>query len=191
MKIVGLTGGIGSGKTTVANMFAELGVPIYNADIEAKKLTASSKLIREKLIRLLGEKTYKNGILDRRYMASKIFNNKELLEATNAIIHPEVAKHFKNWVTHQNNSYVIKEAAIIFETETQSQYDLIILVTAPKEIRLERVMSRDKISQKEVEERMLNQWSDTKKKELSDLIIENLDIDNTRKQVEAIHLQLS
>ncbi|MGB3344656.1 MAG: dephospho-CoA kinase [Aequorivita sp.] len=191
MKIVGLTGGIGSGKTTVANMFAELGVPIYNADIEAKKLTASSKTIRKKLIDLLGEKTFKNGVLDRKYMAKKIFSDKELLEATNAIIHPEVADHFKTWVSQQKSAYVIKEAAIIFESGTHPQYDLVILVTAPKKVRLERVMLRDGASSKEVEQRMANQWSDAKKSKLADLVIKNVDLEATRHQVEVIHNRLS
>lgn len=191
MKIVGLTGGIGSGKTTVANMFAELGVPIYNADIEAKKLTASSKTIREKLIALLGEETFKDGVLDKKYMAEKIFSDKELLEATNAIIHPEVADHFKTWVSQQKSAYVIKEAAIIFESGTHPQYDLVILVTAPKKVRLERVMLRDGTSSKEVEQRMANQWSDAKKSKLADLIIKNVDLEATRHQVEVIHNRLS
>ena len=190
MKIVGLTGGIGSGKTTVANMFAELGIPIYNADIEAKKLTATSQTIRKKLIELLGKETYKEGVLDRKFMADRIFSDNELLQAVNAIIHPEVANHFKIWVAHQKSPYVIKEAAIIFESGAHLQYDLIILVTAPKKVRIQRVMSRDNSSQKEVEQRIANQWSDSKKSKLADIIIKNVNLDSTRRQVEAIHLQL-
>lgn len=190
MKIVGLTGGIGSGKTTVANMFAELGIPVYNADVEAKKLTASSNIIREKLIALLGKETYKEGVLDRKFMADKIFSDKELLQAVNAIIHPEVANHFKNWVAQQKSPYVIKEAAIIFEIGAHLQYDLTILVTAPKQVRIQRVMSRDNSSQKEVEQRIANQWTDSKKSKLADRIIKNVDLESTRRQVEAIHSQL-
>lgn len=190
MKIVGLTGGIGSGKTTVANMFAELGVPIYNADIEARTLTASSKTIREKLIALLGAETFKKGVLDRKYMAKKIFNDKELLQAANAIIHPEVAAHFKMWVSNQNSAYIIKEAAIIFEIGTQDQFDLIILVTAPKQVRIERVMRRDGVSQVEVEQRMDNQWSDIEKEKLADIVIQNIDLKSTLQQVKTIHSQL-
>lgn len=190
MKIVGLTGGIGSGKTTVANMFAELGAPIYNADIEARTLTASSKTIREKLIALLGAETFKKGFLDRKYMAKKIFNDKELLQAANAIIHPEVAAHFKMWVSNQNSAYIIKEAAIIFEIGTQDQFDLVILVTAPKHVRIERVMLRDGVSQKEVEQRMNNQWSDIEKEKLADIVIQNIDLKSTLQQVKTIHSQL-
>ncbi|HLW31880.1 MAG TPA: dephospho-CoA kinase, partial [Aequorivita sp.] len=172
------------------NMFAELGVPIYNADVEAKKLTASSKIIRKKLIALLGEETFKNGLLDRKYMAEKIFSDKDLLQATNEIIHPEVAEHFKTWLSQQNTAYIIKEAAIIFESGTHSQYDLVILVTAPKKVRLDRVMSRDNATEMEVGQRMANQWSDAKKEQLADIIIKNVDLEATRLQVETIHSQL-
>lgn len=190
MKIVGLTGGIGSGKTTVANMFSDLGVPIYNADIEANKLTASSNIIRQKLTSLLGKETYKKGELDRKYMADRIFSDKELLKSANAIIHPEVAKHFKKWVSQQKSAYVIKEAAIIFESGTHLQYDFVILVTAPKQVRIDRVMSRDNASIKQVEQRMAAQWSDAKKSKLADTIIKNVELKATQQQVEAIHAQL-
>src|SRR5690606_4065952 len=110
MKIVGLTGGIGSGKTTVAKMFAELGVPIYIADVEAKKLTNTSKVIRRKLIALLGETAYSETGLNRAYVADKIFNDTALLQAVNKIIHPRVATHFKRWASKQKAVYVIKEA---------------------------------------------------------------------------------
>src|SRR5690606_15081396 len=115
--------------------------------------------IRKKLIELLGKETYKEGVLDRKFMADRIFSDNELLQAVNAIIHPEVANHFKIWVAHQKSPYVIKEAAIIFESGAHLQYDLIILVTAPKKVRIQRVMSRDNSSQKEVEQRIANQWS--------------------------------
>ncbi len=163
MKIIGLTGGIGSGKTTVAKMFAELGTPVYIADIEAKKLTNSSKFIRKKVIELLGEKAYTNDGLNRKYVADKIFNDKNLLQSVNNIIHPKVALHFKNWVSMQNGPYVIKEAAILFENGGYKDCDLIILVTAPKEIRINRIIDRDKTSKYEIKQRMANQWSDEKK----------------------------
>ncbi len=190
MKIIGLTGGIGSGKTTVANMFSKLGVPVYIADTEAKKLTNSSKVIRRKLIQLLGEEAYSESDLNRKYVADKIFNDKSLLEAVNAIIHPRVATHFKTWVSKQNSTYVIKEAAILFENDTYRNFDKIILVTAPKELRIARVMSRDTTSSTEIEQRMNNQWSDEKKKKLADIVIENIDLETTQKRVKAIHLSL-
>lgn len=190
MKIVGLTGGIGSGKTTVAKMFSALGIAVYNSDIEAKKLTNSSKSIRQQLISLLGEETYKDGILNRKFMAEKIFNDKELLSQVNSIIHPKVAQQFKNWVAIQNSPYVIKEAAILYESGSAAQCDLVILVTAPKNVRLQRVMDRDQVSREEVEARMKNQWSDSKKAKLADFVIQNTNLVNTKKQVESIHYSL-
>ena len=191
MKIVGLTGGIGSGKTTVAEMFSALGISVYNSDIEAKKLTNSSETIRQQLISLLGAETYnKEGTLDRKFMAGKIFNDEELLRKVNAIIHPKVAEHFKKWVSQQNSAYVIKEAAILFESGSDAQCDLVILVTASREERIRRVMDRDQVSQKEVEARMKNQWSDSKKMKLANFVIQNNNLSETQKQVESLHSHL-
>ncbi|AFL82649.1 dephospho-CoA kinase [Aequorivita sublithincola DSM 14238] len=190
MKIIGLTGGIGSGKTTVAKLFKDLGVPIYIADIEAKKLTNSSKVIRRKLIDLLGEDAYVGQELNRKFVADKIFNDKGLLASVNAIIHPKVVAHFKKWVSKQKSPYVIKEAAILFENGRYKNCDLVILVTAPKEVRISRVMERDNASSVEIEQRMKNQWSDEKKQKLADLIIDNINLQDTRKRVEAIHRSL-
>ena len=190
MKIVGITGGIGSGKTTVTKMFEALGVPVYYADDEAKKLMSSSLIIREALISLLGEETYTNGILNRKFMADKIFNDKVLLEKANAIIHPQVAEHFQKWVTVQNHPFVLKEAAILYESGSYKQCDKVILVTAPKETRILRVMERDKVSREEVEARMKNQWEDSEKEELADFILQNDQISDTKKQVKVLHRQL-
>ncbi|MCB0464691.1 MAG: dephospho-CoA kinase [Aequorivita sp.] len=191
MKIIGLTGGIGSGKTTVAKLFSELGVPIYIADIEAKKLTDSSKVIRRKLIALLGEDAYNGQKLNRKFVADKIFNNKTLLDSVNAVIHPKVAAHFRKWVSKQKTPYVIKEAAILFENDSYKNCDLVILVTAPKAVRIARIMDRDNTSTKEIEQRMNNQWSDEKKQKLADIIIENIDLKTTMKEVKKIHDSIS
>lgn len=190
MKIVGLTGGIGSGKTTVAKMFGKLGAPIYIADDEAKKLMDSSKIIKRKLIDLLGEETYVGAVLNRKYVADKIFSDKNLLEATNAIIHPEVYKHFNKWAAKQNSKYVIKEAAILFENGSYKDCDVVILVTASKEIRVARLLERDNTTVKAIEQRMKNQWSDAKKRKLADIIIENTDLESTEQQVYTIHNSL-
>src|SRR5690554_835775 len=189
-KIVGLTGGIGSGKTTVAKMFSELGVPVYISDIEAKKLTDSSKVIRHKMIELLGDETYLGQKLNRKFVADKIFNDKQLLEAVNGIIHPRVASHFKKWTSKQQTPYVINEAAILFENGRYKEFDLVILVTAPEKLRISRVMSRDNVTKREVEQRMKNQWSDEKKKKLATICIENIDLHATRKKVAEIHAAL-
>ncbi|CAM3425832.1 dephospho-CoA kinase [Aequorivita lipolytica] len=187
MKIVGLTGGIGSGKTTVAKMFSELGVPVYIADVEAKKLTNTSKVIRRKLIELLGENAYNKEGLNRTYVADKIFADTDLLRAVNEIIHPKVAVHFKKWAAEQKSTYVIKEAAILFENGGYKNCDLVVLVTAPKAVRIKRVMGRDKASKYEIEQRMDNQWSDEEKMKLADIIIENIDLEATKKNVAEIH----
>ena len=190
MKIVGLTGGIGSGKTTVAMMFKDLDVPVYIADIEAKKLTNRSKIIRRKLVELLGQRAYNNEGLDRKFVAERIFSDKALLEAVNKIIHPKVAQHFKRWVKKQKSPYCIKEAAILFENGGYKECDFVILVVAPKKVRLERVAKRDGVSHKSIEERMANQWSDDKKRKLADAVIENSDLKATKAEVGKLHLSL-
>ncbi len=190
-KIIGLTGGIGSGKTTVAKMFQDLGVPVYIADEEAKKLNDTSKTIIKGLKKLLGGTIYSaDGKLNRKKMASMIFNDAELLAKVNNLIHPEVAKHFEKWTALQTVPYVLKEAAILFESGSHKNCDKVILVTAPEEIRIKRVMNRDKVSREEVLSRMKNQWSEEKKRKLSDFIIENTDIAHTYSQVETLHMNL-
>lgn len=190
MKIVGLTGGIGSGKTTVAAMFKELGVPVYIADDEAKKLTNTSKVIRRKLTKLLGDETYKDNALNRKFVASKIFNDTELLKQVNAIIHPKVGAHFKRWLQKQKGPYCIKEVAILFENGSYKQCDLTILVTSPLEARIKRVMDRDTTSKDAVLERVKNQWLDSEKIKLADIVIDNTDLSKTKAQVQKIHSSL-
>lgn len=190
MKIIGLTGGIGSGKTTVAKMFSELGVPVYIADIEAKNITNSSKIVRRELIKLLGEEAYGADGLNRKFVADKIFNDPALLQAVNGIIHPRVAGHFRRWAAKQKSSYVIKEAAILFENGGYRDCDLVILVTAPKAVRISRIKARDKATEAEIEQRMKNQWSDEKKKRLASIIIQNIDIEATKERVLSIHESL-
>jgi len=190
MKIVGLTGGIGSGKTTVAAMFANLGVPIYIADDEAKRLIKSSKVIKRKLLKLFGEEAYINGSLNKPFIANAIFNNKVLLEKMNAIIHPKVASHFNKWMRKQTAPYVIKEAAILFENNTYKSFDFIITVTAPKEIKIERLLKRDDTSLKKIDDIMKNQWTDEEKIKYSDFVIVNKSIENTEIQVAKIHAKI-
>lgn len=188
--VVGLTGGIGSGKTAVAKMFKALNVPVYNSDKEAKKLMKSSKKVRKSIIKLLGEDAYKGKKLNKTYISNSIFTNKGLLQKLNSIVHPAVKKHFSAWVKKQNAPYVIQETAIIFENLSEDNYDKIVLVTAPKETRLERVMSRDGVSKKKVMERMSNQWDDYIKVKKSDYVIENIHLEDTKSEVIRIHNQL-
>jgi len=187
LKIIGLTGGIGSGKTTVAGFFSALGVPVYIADIEARKLTQNSKVIRKKLIALLGSEAYNVEGLNRNFVANLIFNDKELIEQVNRIIHPKVARHFKRWVVKQEAPYCIKEAAILFENGSYKNCDATILVTAPIAQRVERVLKRDHSTTAAIEDRMSNQWQDEKKITLADFHIENIDLEMTKSRVEELH----
>ncbi|MGB3607176.1 MAG: dephospho-CoA kinase [Psychroserpens sp.] len=187
MIVVGLTGGIGSGKTTVGSFFAELNVPIYIADDEAKQLMRTSTVIKKQLIKLFGEDTYQDQELNRPFIASKIFNNKQLLKQMNAIVHPKVAAHFKRWLKKQKTAYVIKEAAIIFEHHMEDQYDLIITVIANKEARIERVIARDDSNRAKIESVIENQLDDAIKIKKSHYVIENNDLDQTKIQVENTH----
>tara|TARA_B110000259_G_scaffold166701_1_gene194439 strand:+ start:453 stop:1040 length:588 start_codon:yes stop_codon:yes gene_type:complete len=190
MKVVGLTGGIGSGKTTILSMFLDLGVPVYIADVEAKKLTNTSKVIRKKIIALLGENSYLKTEINKKYVADMIFNDDELLKKVNKIIHSKVANHFKKWVDKQNGLYCIKETAILFETASYKLCDYNILITSPKEERLKRIKKRDQLTRKEIENRIKNQWSDIEKSQLADAVIKNTLLRNTQNKVEELHLFL-
>jgi dephospho-CoA kinase len=189
-KILGLTGGIGSGKTTVAALFHELGVPVYNADVEAKTLMNESPKIRSKLIELFGANAYSDGLLNRSYIAQLVFKDKEKLNALNRIIHPEVAAHYTAWLSTQTHPYVLKEVAILFELSAEDQFDFILTVTAPKQIRLERVMQRDDKSADEVLSIMNNQWDEDKKIQKSDFVIHNIDVQQTEFEVEKINNEI-
>tara|TARA_A100000171_G_C2140025_1_gene154322 strand:+ start:2100 stop:2684 length:585 start_codon:yes stop_codon:yes gene_type:complete len=190
VKIVGLTGGIGSGKTTVATMFKNLGVPVYIADVEAKKLTNSSKVIRRKLIELLGEEAYSDTGLNRSFVADRIFQDVELLQRVNQIIHPKVKAHFKRWLKKQEGVYCIKEVAILFENGGYKECDYTILVTAPKSLKIERLLQRDATTKEAIAARMKNQWSDTKKIKLAHTVIENIELEETQKSVLKLHKKL-
>lgn len=190
MKTIGLTGGIGSGKTTVARMFAEYGIPVYIADEEAKNLMHTSSIIRNELQALIGKKVYKNGKLDRAYMAERIFNDKVLLEKVNQIVHPRVEEHFQEWKKKHPAPYCIKEAAILFENDGYKRCDKTILVIADKEERIRRVMNRDQVNREKVLERMQNQWADAKKIPLADYIIKNNALNQTKEEVKNLHSML-
>jgi len=187
MKIVGLTGGIGSGKTTVAKQFNALGIPVYIADDEAKLLMNTSKIIKKQLIALFGENAYKDKTLNRPYLADKIFNNAENLEKMNAIVHPEVAAHFKAWVAKQQAPYVLKESAILFENGAYVNCDYIITVTAPLPLRMERLLKRDDTTEEKIQAIMNNQWNEEAKIEKSDFVIVNKDLKETQLQVQLTH----
>ena len=189
--IVGLTGGIGSGKTTVAKLFQAQGVAIFVSDTEAKKLMETSAEIHKELIALFGDEVIaENGLPDRKFIAGKVFNDKDLLEQLNQIIHPRVASYFQEWKTQQNTPYIIYEAAIIFEKNLQHRFDYTIIVTAPEEEKIKRVMKRDNSSEEEVKARIKNQWPDSDKIKLADFQIENNDLELTKTKVSALHKHL-
>ncbi len=190
MKVVGLTGGIGSGKTTVANFFRKLGTPVYIADEEAKKIMNTSTEVKKRITQLFGEDTYINSILDRKKLASRVFHDASRLEALNAIVHPAVGHHFEEWKKAQTGAYVIYEAAILFERGSDKKCDLVILVTSPYDLRIQRLQERDQSSIEEIEARMAHQWTDEKKTALADYIIENKDLSETWEKVQNIHQKL-
>jgi len=185
--VVGLTGGIGSGKTTVAKAFEKLGVPVYIADEEAKKLMNRSPVIKRELTHLFGKDAYVNGELNRPFIAGIIFNDKSFLEKMNAIVHPRVAKHFNKWIFKQEAPYVIKEVAILFENGGYKDCDYVITVVAPKPVRIKRLLKRDNTTKEKIEAIMNNQWTDDEKTKRSHFVINNVKIEDTQAQVLQIH----
>ncbi len=190
MKLIGLTGGIGSGKTTVAHHFMELGVPVYFADEHGKRLMHSSKRIRKLLTEAFGKKAYENGRLNRSYLAQQVFSDKKKLSLISSIVHPSVANSFKRWCSKQKAPYIIQENAILFETGSNKKFNATIVVTAPIEERVRRVMQRDGVSKKQVLDRMKNQMDDSQKIPLADFVIDNSDRARLKQQVLKIHQKL-
>ncbi|MCD8439802.1 dephospho-CoA kinase [Tenacibaculum finnmarkense] len=193
MMVIGLTGGIGSGKSTVVKMFAEYkNSAIYIADNEAKKLMNSSDEIKTKLIAEFGEDVYKNKQLNKSFLADIVFNDKDKLAILNAIVHPVVNNHFKDFILkNTNKNYILYENAILFENGSNIFCDKIITVTAPENIRIERVLKRDNTTIDAVKSRINNQWSQTKKTLQSHYIIENITRKKTQQQVAIIHAILT
>ena len=182
-KIIGLTGGIGSGKTTVANHFIAAGIPVYIADDEARKIMQSPEILRE-IEKIFGSVIFKNEVLNRQKLAEIVFSNSDRLKQLNAIIHPAVKKHFGNWILNYKNSpFVIYETAILFESGSYKDCDKIITVTAPLETRIERVIQRDKTSRENVLKRIKMQWTDDQRLGKSDFVIENINPEITKSEV--------
>jgi len=171
--MIGLTGGIGSGKSVVAKVFATLGIPVFNADEEAKRIMQTSTEIKTKLIEQFGTDIYNAHGLDKEKLASIVFNDSFQLQLLNAIVHPVTIQAAKDWAAKQTSPYVIKEAALIFESGAADGLLKVIGVTAPLSIRIHRVMQRDGITKEQVDARMRNQISDTIKMRLCDYVIEN------------------
>ncbi len=188
---VGITGGIGSGKTTVAKMFAAKGIPIYNADMRAKYLMTYDKKLKSQIITKFGKQVYhRNGRLNRKALASIIFNDKSKLSIINGLVHPAVARDGMAWFNSQKTSYAIKEAALMIESGSHEELDILIVVTADIDERIKRVQKRDKASIKEVEDRIKNQLSDAERLVHADYVIDNNDFDLLQEQVDALHEEL-
>jgi dephospho-CoA kinase len=184
---VGLTGGIGSGKSTVAAIFETLGTPVYYADKEAKRLMIEDKGLNQSIKNLLGDESYINGILNREYIASIIFKDKEKLEQLNQLIHPLTVANSLKWMSQQTEPYAIKEAALIFESNSESHLNVIIGVTSPESLRIKRIMERDGIDEVAVRQRMSRQMSEEEKMKRCDFVITNDELILLTPQVIRIH----
>ena len=186
-KLIGLTGGIGSGKTTVAKFIEEMGFTVYNSDYWAKELVNVDSHLKSEIIQLLGENAYdENGKYNRTFVSSVVFNNDELLQKLNKIIHPAVKKHFENWLSAQTSEFVFKETALLFELKLNESCYKSVLVTADDNIRIKRVMDRDGKTYREVEAVMQKQMPEKEKIKLADFVIENNEgIDELKAQTEA------
>lgn len=185
--IIGLTGGIGSGKSTVGKIFKTLGVPVFVADEEAKTLLDTDFELQHKLVELLGEELVEKGKVNRAYIAERIFSNDKLLQEVNRLVHPAVAVTFKNWYQRQKAPYVLREAAILFESGSHQDCDKIIVVTAKEDLRLERVMGRSSEKKEQVKARMAKQWPQEKKDAMADYLIDNNGRQSLIKQVLKVH----
>lgn len=190
MKRIGLTGGIGSGKSFIANILEHMGFPVYYSDLRSKELTKSNPTIRTGLISLFGEDVFLDGELNTQLVATKIFQNEGYRQKVNELIHPVVRKDFEDWVKNQNSDLVFNEAAILFETGAYKNFDATILVCAPVELKIQRVMKRENCSREDVLARMNKQWSDEEKMKLADFVIENDEVSPILKQIENILIQL-
>ena len=183
-KIIGLTGGIGSGKTTIANYLKSLGIPVYNSDDQAKKILYLPETI-DSLKSAFGNVVFTNELFDKDKLAKLVFNNPEQLKVLNQIIHPAVKVDFENWLkANKNSPLVIKEAAILFESGSYKDCDVIISICAPQEMRIQRVIERDHLTFDEVMSRINNQWTDEMRKNKSDYVIDNQDIEKACAQTE-------
>ena len=191
---IGITGSIGAGKSTVAGIFKVLGVPVFDADATAKNILNSDPILREQIIAAFGSETYKNGLLDRKYLATLVFNNPDQLAKLNALVHPATIKAADTWAKHweeQGSAYIVKEAALLFEAGTNVGLDYIIGVTAPEDLRITRVMARDHVTREEVLKRMQHQLDDTKKMERCDIVIDNNEKALLIPQVLTLHQQFT
>jgi dephospho-CoA kinase len=189
---IGITGGIGAGKSTVAGIFKVLGVPVFDADATAKNILNTDPILREQIAAAFGFETYKNGLLDRKYLATLVFNNPNQLAKLNALVHPATIKAANAWAKQweqQGSPYILKEAALLFEAGTNEGLNYIIGVTAPVELRIKRVMAREHVPREEVLSRMQHQLDDTEKMKRCNIVLDNNEKALLIPQVLALHQQ--
>ena len=184
---IGLTGGIGSGKSTVAKVFQTLGIPIYYADKAAKEIMNTNEALKQQIIHHFGEDIYENKVLNRILLAQKVFNNPSQLNLLNSLVHPATIQAAEDWFVQQKAPYCIKEAALIFESGSQQNLDFVIGVYTPTTLRLQRVMQRDKTTKEEVQQRMDKQIDETIKMRLCDFVVTNNEQELLIPQVMALH----
>ena len=187
---IGITGSIGAGKSTVAGIFKVLGIPVFDADATAKNILNTDSVLREQIAATFGSETYKNGLLDRKYLATLVFNNPNQLAKLNALVHPATIEAANIWAKHweeQGCPYILKEAALLFEAGTNVGLDFIIGVTAPVEMRIARVMERDHVTREEVLKRMQHQLDDIEKMKRCNFVIDNNEVSLVIPQVLALH----
>lgn len=185
--IVGLTGGMGSGKTTVLKMFQKLGADVYVADIEAKKLMVTSESLKEKIRLAFGDRSYVNDVLNTSYLAKRVFGNTEKLALLNSFVHPAVQEHFKLFVLKSNADYIVYESALLLQTKVKDICDFIIVVTTPVSTRIDRIRSRDMLSKEDIANRINHQQTIKEMISMADYTIENIHIKSTEKEVNRIH----
>ena len=183
MKIIGLTGGIGSGKSTISKEFKSNSIPVYDSDTRAKILMNSSKDLKVKLIEFFGSSTYINGFINKKDISNLIFNDSSVFNKINSIVHPEVFDDFMNWKSRLNNDFAIYESALIFESGSYKLNDYNILVISDINKRIERVIKRDNVKKDDVLLKINNQWPDQKKIPLADYVFENSSVNENRKLV--------
>jgi dephospho-CoA kinase len=187
MKKVAVTGGIGTGKTTVSNLFEKIGIPVFNSDEIAKELMHNDKQLKSDIIKAFGDESYINNELNRAYLSDIVFNDETLLNKINSIVHPQVAKEFNQWLLNQQSKYIVYESAIIFENNSEDVFDKIICVIAPEEDVISRVMKRNSFSRDKVISIISNQLPDQVKRNKADYIIENINKSDLTDRVLEIH----
>ncbi len=184
---IGLTGGIGSGKSTVAGIFEVLGIPVYYSDQASKRLMTENEELKASIINHFGAEAYSGCILDRKFLAGQVFNNNEKLALLNSLVHPVTIKDAADWFERQTSPYVLKEAALIFESGSNKYLDFVIGVEAPQALRIQRAMERDRISAQQVEDRMSKQMDEFEKMRLCNFVIVNDEQQMVTPQVLALH----